>query len=1242
MQLFKFLVVLLMLATPGLGRAAAEQYLFVGHRGQARDLGGYPSGPVVFLWWEAQEAELPADVTRVRLTRGVDRLLETDPRNAAQAVLAASAIQGPGGLYDAACTSWRCREQARQLCELEDLEGRGDALVSGSNCGPVRLAQHFRPNVGTKMHDRLVGIVQGTATNATVAWSRIASRQDIALALARKQAFIDIAAPAGVVTYTLDGLGPSGWVRLGEVNVAADPLVVGAPDALEQIPAGEIARCDLPEAGLSHGSVALTWAPPGASAGRASRFLADLVVSGYDVFRRPGACGPIPLPIREPGTGAPRLEGFERRNGAPVMVVPSRGRGLERAQFLEEAPTLEAAGLEPGDEACYVVVPRDVTGAFGAPASVTARVPNRLPPPAPWNVEVLPVPVGEIDGASGEAIRGNDHILLTWDHVDVPNYAQFVRGSLAICNAATATTERRLDLAPTAAGCGQNDEQTMPLDVEGYLVYAFKSLRTATAFADADGDGYSDAIDNGAFGRDVCVAELPPGASLDGFVLPQFVLPDAARKTDAGGLAMRLKLDVLPEAKGEELWYRIASVARGGEVRSGMTPPIRVTFPDDTKPLRPKPEDFVFGTCGRQMSIQTYPVDRGGEAPDVPIAVDTVGNARSLRIVCQGQGEIDWEATGDGAQGVVLQNGDTWIPRGEAGVPGDPVANPLARFLLENSDRVIEEVPLVPVEPRLQIGTLDDGACADVLQNRLMQRLIEERYCAPVLQFIGLGGEVIAESALDPETADLIQSNGTCGFTAYLSPDCEHPIPVQHGGVLEEDPILKLPGLPIDHCADVLEDIDGVLSRIGRVCRPDAAAPAPITLAAPNLGGGLRCQHVVFKSKNNMVSTAHALPCFERVASNIAAPRIIDLDFNASGGPELTWNRPPQRIAGLLLEVYRKAPSLFLSDFIVADNAIRPGERQRSKLSGLGVAPAAGATVTWCVRARAVGLAVSGSGQKLSEPTPLLCRAWSVDPPPPVAYLPWPAIPQPKSLGTDLPARYFENDGVVGIYLGTVDPKLLDPGASTSQYTGITCVDDAGCGAYGVPEACVAGHCVPADCQGPTTCLDTRPLVFGNPNACSAFTKALGAPGRFVVYRQTREASGPGSGVYTYSPLTQVSPRIDGPYCRAQEIPPEYLDLEGSPLPDTNARRNQLARFGRVCNANSLSGPNRCTVFEDPFLRVAHWSAAGGETWPQFSLVYVDEFPYSAGNDVRYQLVYFDERGEIAGYRNTAWVETTP
>jgi hypothetical protein len=264
-------------------------------------------------------------------------------------------------------------------------------------------------------------------------------------------------------------------------------------------------------------------------------------------------------------------------------------------------------------------------------------------------------------------------------------------------------------------------------------------------------------------------------------------------------------------------------------------------------------------------------------------------------------------------------------------VPGDPVANPLVRFLLENSDRVIEEVPLVPVEPRLQVGTLDDGACADVLQNRLMQRLIEERYCAPVLQFIGLGGEVIAESALDPETADLIQSNGTCGFTAYLSPDCEHPIPVQHGGVLEEDPILKLPGLPIDHCADVLEDIDGVLSRIGRVCRPDAAAPAPITLAAPNLGGGLRCQHVVFKSKNNMVSTAHALPCFERVASNIAAPRIIDLDFNASGGPELTWNRPPQRIAGLLLEVYRKAPSLFLSDFIVADNVVRARPRRGSR-----------------------------------------------------------------------------------------------------------------------------------------------------------------------------------------------------------------------------------------------------------------------------------------------------------------------
>lgn len=1161
----------------------------------------------VFLWWDALEGELPADVARLELVR--DGTVEPLPTVPYGTVAPAALINQ---FYGDCAANWRCLEQARTLCVVEKAQNAGGAPPAPCTAGEVAA---YVADIGTAVNRQLTLAADAGAETArrrlAVAWSRLASRHDVNVARARGHAFIDTeVGGVGPVRYYLravqDEASGGATVSLGEIEVVPSVVqVLPRADNAVQVPPSQLAACDAPEAGLGHGVIALSWDHPTASLGRLFRFLRDLSISGYDVHRRRGGCAGVDADTlhqqrtHDPATGASRLPGFERQNETPVAIAPP-GTGAQSVQFLQEWPKLEKAGLRIGDVVCYAIVARDLSGAYGRAALVEATVPDVLPPPAPWNAEAIPVSRATADEGT---YTEDDELFVQWDAVDVTNYVRHVRHDFVICNADSARDDRRVKIAPTVEGCSGDDATTIPLAVREYRIYRFESEVLASQFEDPDGDGYGPASDRAANGRSPCTPDGAPaaGSEPDDYVAPVVIsaqtpmtLPGGieSRILDLGGGRKIIRfVDPAPEAaRGKVFWYRIAAVGAGDGSVSALSPPIRAAFPVDEKPPRPS-EDLPFGTCTPQARAGFGDVEG-------PHGIDYTGRATTLRLTCGGRLPDEGDPEGEGEQ-----YGPFY--------PGGPTLDAFALAMLRRASGAIIEIPLLAERKAARrVGFIDAAECEAVIGPRI--REIGD-HCELTAEFLDARGEVIARASFDdaPILLRMVLA-GECGLRAELQEDCiEQLQPVEPGAVVDGDLNLRFDDLPVGSCAEVNQDIGGVLTQLLRVCNDGTGVPTgKITL--PNLGGGFHCLEVTYTGKNNILSTPRMLPCVQTQPDNILPPRLESLAFDVGGPGEkaaLRWLRPAQPTAGILVEATRRDDSGFFTEFMIADNSLRPDQQQLGEID-LGAAPAPGTSQRWCLRARSVGVAKGKDGQVTSDWTAPICGVRSQDPIPPPSYFEWPQVPLPGELGTKLPVRWSAAHGVPAVLVGKVPEELF---ASSAFYSGV-CADDSEC--VGDLPSCLNGRCAPADCSaaGDARCFHRGPLVFRGLDACGTFHKGIGTPGRFVVYRQERSAAGAAP-----SDFAQVSPRIDGVGCERLVVPADD--------PDPFLHRH--------------CGRTPCDIYDDPFVQLARFDG-DGEGWPQFSLVYVDEYPFVLGHQYRYQLVYFDDRGEIAGVRNTDWVEAQP
>lgn len=916
---------------------AAEELYFTGVLAPLGSISAEGSGDrAVFLRWNEGESALPTDFDTWILRGGGVGEIELP----VGAVMSESQI---AALY---ATSADVRAKAEMIRWLDDL----DEATAVTNA-----------NFAATLRARIV---------SDAYWSFLASRIDIRVAQARYRAFRDDAAPGnGEVEYELLVRSTGGSTRrVGRVLVDTnEDLIVPAATSFEQVRLG---RCDAPETQKDHGVVTLDWDPAGGTV--ADRYAAAIVTAGYDLYRSP-ALEPVPptAPLRDlrgeaagqpaNADGTVSLSGLVKVNDTPIVVSGAADRETNRrgynapfSQFQDEAESIASSGLKPGDTVAYYLVPRDLTGNYGATTAVLATIPDLRKPPAPWAVQTW-------------SDSANDQFTLVWDQVDVRNYYDDYQRGRTYCNLATARFDRELRFVPEGETCESARAFEVELDIREYRVYRFERADQAESFRDSDGDGVADLDERELIpglpgdpegwtspGSACDPGDAPVGA--DNFLIDAVTVDQAVQRA-SGRRVIQYRDDFPATRKSDVFWYRIASVSRSGEVGE-LSAPVRGLFRDRARPLRgPDLDGLDFGlpTCS-YAALPLTPAD-----PGLPFAIDdsTSGIAERVRARC------------------------------DRGTPQAPL--PYSVTL----DVVDEATPGVR-------GALLPGASCISLVNSCQDIPDSE------VQYLDESGSLLASLGYPNGFNQCPLAN------SFLEETCTPGLlrPIDPGERVVEPPVLDFPGA-VD-CVSLYREIGDTTARLRMICPGDW----PVSLDLVDLSGELVCLSVAVHNANNVVSSKERLPCFRLPSEAPGPPQPTDLAFDPGlSTATIAWRPPNQVIAGTLVEWKDGDGSIRESRFVPhAGETTLNGEQQT--VVDLGAPPLAPDSQQWCFRARSVGYAPDGGEQgQLSEWSASLCAlrlpVGEVAP----VYLPWPRIPEPPS-GAPLDARYLTTDGLPTILLG--------------------------------------------------------------------------------------------------------------------------------------------------------------------------------------------------------------------------------
>ena len=475
---------------------------------------------------------------------------------------------------------------------------------------------------------------------------------------------------------------------------------------------------------------------------------------------------------------------------------------------------------------------------------------------------------------------------------------------------------------------------------------------------------------------------------------------------------------------------------------------------------------------------------------------------------------------------------------------------------------------------------LDTAACQQIVSacRSLKANSMELAYLD--LQGKPLGNSIVSQGLLFQEcptsySSWLLEDCGTAGSPAIK--------PVTPNRVISP-PLVLDPGTAVTECIDIYRTINGDTSRERRVCPPFSG---PIELNPAGMGGDKVCYAIAYSNENGEVSPRLELPCVILASRyDPGVPQPIEIVASATAATaQLSWLPPEQPVTGTLLEWFRKSPLPAVGE-TVRFSSFEPHAGRSAKDGPIQVTVEittlpAGTDwrEEWCFRARSLNEGATGEGA-LSEWSALRCGFRR---PPSAAvptYLPWPETERPPYLGR-MAAAYFRSDDVPVIRLG----GALDGLFSTAQCK--LSVDQFACSGPEPGPECFAG----GDAGGQT--------VACSPGICRGINGQLAGMLRFVAYRQS--ATDPAD-TSSWRPFVQVSPLVDHFHC----------DL-------TSVDRGSIS-------------------FSDPFVKIVELTAPAAD-WAGKRAVFIDQAPHETGRWYRYQLVYFDEQGEIVGYRDTDWLK---
>lgn len=509
----------------------------------------------VYLRWDTIDGNFPTDVETIELTRDGTKIFEADPASMMRASQIRSIYQG--------------KAQERRLFEtLAALADSGDPACSGATLATFA--------------DKLIACSQDPF------WRYMAARADFNVARVNYRGYLDEAVDAlggTAFDYELTAVNGAQRIVLGRVRV---PKTVTRPVAATEFRQLMRANCGAPEYARDDYTVALGWQDGGQNG--SERLLGALSISGYDLYRtRTNVTDPadaayvldmaaLAASSGHDGRGRVRSDVVEKVN---TTLITQSGSDANATRFLETLEDLRASGLTPGDQRYYYLVPRDFSGNYGATTRLLVTVPDRLPPPSPWDLQV--VEAVNFDPQSFE--DRNNTAQLIWSPVNVANYTDHYGNAKRFCNLSTLSPGTRLRFVDAESTCGDR-EVSVNLNVTHYRIYRFDSPQDAAAFQ-----------------IDECGGD-PGGVRVEA--------------TDAEWMTYRDDT-VLP---ARVYWYRVASVAANGAI-SALSAPIRAMIPDRALPSKP---EATLRVCEKRDTV----IAHNGNAR----IEDNTGRVRQVRLAC--------------------------------------------------------------------------------------------------------------------------------------------------------------------------------------------------------------------------------------------------------------------------------------------------------------------------------------------------------------------------------------------------------------------------------------------------------------------------------------------------------------------------------------------------------------------------------------------------------------------------------
>ena len=971
----------------GQASAQSEQLYFVGMEARNGSISADASGTAVYLRWDPVEGEFPADLVSFRVERNGVPL--------SGVIQAGSVLSSPqiAALYAAPSQSRRAAEMTSALAD--EASGR---VAQAEEDGIVVAVCEIHPVTAGNFAEAIHNKVSPSSPCYDSYWSIMASRLDFNVALARNRAFIDTDILAsGTYTYELVGVSDLATeALLGRIEV----VVNGVADRLAgaaQFEQREVARCDGPEASKDHGAVSLFWNYPGANL---TELLRDaLLTTGYDLYRSdtdPGGLtgldlGTLGLGLGHGSDGSVEFAGLERVNTRPILIsgAPDPGPdGVERdtrnvgwnppfVQYVDSPEALVAAGAAPGEWRNYYLVARDFSGNYGDTVELRVQIPDRLAPPAPWDIHT------ELDSADDSIPVLGGSLELVWDHVDVRNYYADHTHAHDYCNLDTARFDRRLIYASGEDDCQAPGLREVDLDIASYRVYRFASPAEAQAFADSDLDGRADLVERTALpgppagltdpGTACDPAAWPAGAvdyrvaSAPGVYEIDVASPpppgaDWSLGTTSDGRQQLRWRDTDPNGPaglaqmGDVFWYAVVAVDADGNA-SPLSAPVRGFFPDRTQPLR----DGIV--CGRLEECVTWADHLPQYSSTLPFAEDQTsgGEADFIRVGCE-----------DVASG----------------------------------NSVYEEEHAVV--------TLAGGKRGVEQSSEDCSRLTELCKSAGrgYVEFYSSGGQLLGTAEYPAGFRDCPIAN------AFLSEDCTNSsiVPIRPGEALSTPPICEpAPGAP-DACISISRRIGSEKFKVKTHCEPTS-----LELDFPSSGGELICLSVALQNANNVMSAPYHLNCFSLPSTApIAPPQPMGITFDATTA-KLTWLPPEQNVVGTLLQWRRMDDNSGGAYFYAhAGQTATGGALSYADVDLGGIMASGDPDQQWCFMARSIG---SDNSEESSKWSAELCGLRIPPDETYPEYLPWPVVPLPGEL-EEISATYFPYEGLPAVLIG--DDVLID------------------------------------------------------------------------------------------------------------------------------------------------------------------------------------------------------------------------